>query len=367
MMIDLFRPYRIGKLELKNRFVRSATYDNTADGEGLVTDASVAIYRELGQAEIGLVITGFAFVSRPGQVFPGQYGADTDAVIPGLRRLVQAVHQGGSKIALQIVHGGINVRQGDMTALAVSKTPQMEKPHREVTDAEIEAIIGDFTAAAIRARSAGFDAVQLHGAHGYLMSQFLSPLTNHRTDRWGGSIENRCRFHLEVIRRIRRAVGADFPILIKFGAKDELEGGLTLDDGIEAARLMVIEGIAAIEVSAGMSSTGPHAANPTRKAGEGEQPVFRERAAAVKRAVTVPIITVSGIRSLALAQNIVTSGDADLVAMCRPFIREPGLIKRWKENDGAVAKCISCNQCLHNGIVLECGLERRLRERVVAG
>jgi 2,4-dienoyl-CoA reductase-like NADH-dependent reductase (Old Yellow Enzyme family) len=341
--------------------VRSATFDGTADDAGMVTDASVAIYRNLGKGEIGLVVTGFAFVSAPGQVFLGQFGANSDAMILGLRRLVQAVHESGSKIAMQIVHGGINVMKEGVTALAVSRIPQIDKPHREIADAEIEAIINDFTAAARRAREAGFDAVQLHGAHGYLMSQFLSPLMNHRTDRWGGNIENRRRFHLEVIRRIRRTVGADFPMLLKFGAKDELDGGLTLEDGIEAARLMVREGIEAIEVSAGMSSSGPRAANPTRKAGETEWPYFRERAAVVKKAVTVPVIAVGGIRSLAQAQDIVDSGDADLISMCRPFIREPGLLKRWQENDSSAARCISCNRCYQDGITLDCGLERRRR------
>jgi len=356
--MNLFQPYRMGTLELKNRFVRSATFDGTADHSGAVTDASVALYHTLGQGEIGLIVTGFAFVSALGQVVPGQYGAHRDDMIPGLRRLAQAVHQGGSKTALQIVHGGINIRMEGVTALAVSRMPQMDKPHREMADEEIDGIVNDFTSAAVRAREAGFDGVQLHGAHGYLMSQVLSPLTNRRKDPWGGSNENRRRFHLEVIRRIRRAVGVDFTLMIKFGAQDELDGGLTLDEGVEAARVMAKEGIEAIEVSAGWSLIGHFAANPTRKAGEPEWPVFRERAAAIKRAVTTPVIAVGGIRSLTMAQNIVESGDADLISMCRPFIREPGLVRRWLEKDKGAARCISCNQCIQIGTAVECGLER---------
>jgi 2,4-dienoyl-CoA reductase-like NADH-dependent reductase (Old Yellow Enzyme family) len=369
MSIDLFEPYKIAKLELRNRWVRSATWDATAaDSSGAATDKSVALYRELGKGGIGLIVSGYAFVSSPhGKANPGQYGVYSDDMIPGLRRVVEAVHQGGAKIALQIVHAGINsgyLAGRGVMLMAMSRMPELSRSHREMTDEEIEGIISDFAAAAVRGREAGFDAIQLHGAHGYLMSQVESPLFNKRTDRWGGSAENRRRFHLEVIRRIRKSIGTGFPLLIKFGVQDDREGGLSLNEGLETARQMVAEGIDAIEVSAGVGQSAQ-----ATKEGEPERWYFHERTAAVKKAVAVPVIAVGGIRSLGMAKSIVDRGDADLISMCRPFIREPGLLVRWRRGDSAPAKCISCNRCfpiVSRGEPLECGEERRLREEAAS-
>lgn len=359
----LFESCKIGGLDLKNHFVRSATWDGSADSSGAVTDNSVAIYEELGKGNIGLIVSGYAFVSAHGQANPGQYGIHNDDMIPGMQRMVKAAHRDDTKIALQIVHGGVNsgylVEKG-VTLLAFSKLPDMKRPHREMTEEDIEGIIADFAKAAVRGREAGFDAIQLHGAHGYLMSQIQSPLFNRRTDRWGSNAENRRRFHLEVIRRIRQAIGNDFPLFIKFGVMDDRTGGLALDEGIETSRQMVSAGLDAIEVSGGVGQ-----ASLTVKEGDPEQTPFRERAAAVKKAVDVPVIAVAGIRMVETAEDIVASGDADMVSMCRPFIREPGLLVRWQNGDRAQAKCISCNRCfpiVSRGEPLECGEDRRLRE-----
>ncbi len=352
----LFEPCRIGNLELKNRFVRSATWDATADETGRVTDASLEIYRRLGEGDIGLIISGYAFVSAHGQAIPGQYGVHNDDMISGLSQLAQVVHEGGGKIALQIVHAGIGsvyLAQAGVTMLAVSEMLEVKRPHREMTDEEVEGIIDDFVAAAVRGREAGFDAIQLHGAHGYLMSQFISPLFNQRTDRWGGSPENRRRFHTEVVRRVRQAIGPDFPFFIKFGVMDDREGGLFLEEGVEAAQQMVKAGIDAIEVSAGVGQAAYRS--------QSDEPVmtpFRERASVVKRSVTVPVALVGGIRSLETAKDIIESGDADIVSMCRPFIREPNLISRWQQGETTPATCITCNRCMaiaRRGEPLECG------------
>ena len=359
----MFEPCRIGNLEIKNRFVRSATWDATADESGAVTDTSVAFYKRLGEGGIGLIVSGYAFVSTHGQAVHGQYGVYSDDMVRGLSRLARAVHEGGSKVALQIVHAGINsgylVQEG-FTLPAVSIIPGVKRSHREMTNEDIEGIIDGFAEAAVRAGEAGFDAVQLHGAHGYLMSQFISPLYNQRTDRWGGSPENRRSFHTEVVRRVRRAIGPDFPFFIKFGVMDDQEDGLTLEEGIEAAQQMVAAGIDAVEVSAGVGQ----AVYRTRE-GEPVTIPFRERAAAVKRAVDVPVILVGGIRSLEIAQDIVESGDADMVSMCRPFIREPHLVSRWQRGETAPATCITCNRCMaivQRAEPLECGEDRRLQE-----
>ena len=368
MSPNLFEPSSAGSLKMRNRFVRSATWDGSADEQGAVTDQSLDIYRELGKGGIGLIISGYAFVSSHGQANPGQYGIHNDDMIPGLRRMVEAAHQEGTRIAVQIVHAGINsgyLTGKGVTPLAISRMQEMERPHQEMTDEDIEGVIADFAAGAVRGREAGFDAIQLHGAHGYFMSQVISPLFNRRTDRWGGNAENRRRFHLEVIRKVRQAIGDDFPLMIKFGVMDDREGGLSLEEGIEAARQMVAAGIDAIEVSAGVGQSVT-----TGKEGAAEQTPFRERAAAVKRAVTVPVMVVAGIRTLETAQGIVDSGDADMVSRCRPFIREPDLVARWQRGETAPATCISCNRgfpIVARGEPLECGEERRLREEAAAG
>lgn len=368
--MELFESCSVGTLELRNRFVRSATFDGCGDSSGAVTDVSVELYRVLGQGGLGLIVSAFAFVSSHGQAVPGQYGAHNDDMIPSLRRLVQTAHRGNTKIALQICHGGINspyLNAVGSTTLAVSTMSEVSTPHREMTGEEIESIIADFVAAAVRGREAGFDAIQLHGAHAYLMSQFLSPVFNHRTDQWGGSAENRRRFHLEAIRKVRQAIGADFPLMIKLGVEEDKEGGLSLSESLETAQQMVSNGIDAIEVSTGSEVVTTYA--PVKKKDAPEQAYFRERAAALKRAADVPIMVVAGIRSLEMAQDIVDSGDADLISMCRPLIREPDLVARWQRGQTEPAKCISCNKCgniAQGGEPLECGEERRIREERAA-
>lgn len=343
-MINLFEPFNIGKLELRNRFIRSATWDATADVNGKVTDDSVAVHRQLANGGVGLIVTGFAFASLLGRAVHGQYGVHSNDMIPGLRRLVRAAHRGGAKIAIQIAHAGIIgnfLQHQGLTALAVSGMPELSKAHREITEEDIGVIISQFVAAVLRAAEAGFDAVQFHAAHGYLMSQFISPRYNRRADRWGGSLENRTRFHLEVIKRARLAVGSGFPLLVKLGVQDDRENGLSLSEGLATAGLMVKASIEAIEVSSGFGT-----AIRAMTAGEPEQAYFRDRATAVRKAVSVPVVAVGGIRSLETASSIVNDSDADLVAMCRPFISEPDLIARWQRGEQAPARCLSCNKCM---------------------
>lgn len=367
MSVDLFSPYRIGQLELRNRFVRSATWDASADTSGAATDVSVDIIRELARGGVGLIVTGYAYVSPLAQAAPGQYGIHVDEMIPGLRRMVQAAHEGGAKIAVQIMHAGINshyLPANGIEMLAVSSRADTMASHHEMTDEEVEGIIADFVAAAVRGREAGFDAIQLHGAHGYLMSQFLTPLYNRRTDRWGGDAENRRRFHLEVALRVRRALGPAFPLLIKLGIQDADVAGLPLREGVETGKQLVEQGIDAIEVSGGLGGSIRAA-----RGDEPERPYFREQCAALKKETSVPVIEVGGIRSLAMAQSIVDNGDADLISMSRPFIREPDLVLRWQRGNREPATCVSCSRCfgiLAKGERLECAQERRLREEAAS-
>jgi len=311
----------------------------------MVSDRSLALYHELGRSGVGLVITGFAFVSTNGQALPGQYSVCTDQMVPGLRRIVDAVHHGGTKIAIQIVHAGINsdyLRRKGIETVGMSHLHGMDIPHREMTSGEIRGVIEDFARAAVRCREAGFDAIQLHSAHGYLLNQALSPKYNRRTDRWGGNPEKRRSLHIEIIKGIRREIGSGFPLLMKLGVMEDEEGGLSLEEGVSAAGYMVDAGLDAIEISAGDSE---HVTPPALADGAEYTP-FRVRAAAIKRVVPIPVIAVGGIRKYETAKSIIVEGDADMVAMCRPFIREPRLVARWRRGDRASAKCISCSRCM---------------------
>lgn len=368
-MTRLFDSITIDGIKIRNRFMRSATWDRTATDDGEVTDDSVKMIDGLACGGVGLIVTGYAYVSDHGKAAIRQFGISDDRYVKGLRRLVKAAHDQGAKIAVQIAHGGIGLGllgRTDRVALAPSQIEGYPLSHREMTSAEIVELVLDFGAAAGRARQAGFDAVQLHGAHGYLMSQFLSPRSNRRTDDWGGSPENRRRFHVEVTRSVRRAVGEGYPVWIKLGLRDYTEDGLELSEGLETLKALIGEGLSAAEISAGF---GGGAARVSRPEDE-ERAYFREESAEAKRAVDIPVMLVGGIRSLSMAEGVLSGGDADMISMCRPFIREPDLIGRWQHGDTAPAKCISCAKCLGAGVrgePLQCEEERRLREEAAAG
>jgi len=240
----------------------------------------------------------------------------------------------------------------------------------ELTKVEINDIVVAFAQGARRAKTWGFDAVQLHGAHGYLINQFLSPLTNLRTDEYGGGIDNRCRFMLEVYRRVRETVGPDYPVLIKLNAADNLDGGLELDDGVYAAKKLADAGIDAIEVSTGTSASGKE--NPARtkiKAPENEA-YNLEPAHKVKAAVGCPVMVVGGFRSYEVAEKAISDDGMDFIAMARPLIREPGLANRWRQGDRSPATCISCNSCFGPGLGeggIYCLIEKKEREKAAKG
>jgi len=363
-----FDPIVIDGVKLRNRFMRSATWDASARDDGSVTDASVRIFENLARGGVGLIVTGYAYVSDVGKAAVGQYGIAEDRHIPGLRRLADAAHAGGARIAVQIGHGGNNLRllgHSERTALCPSAVEDEAWPQRSFTGEEIEQTIADFAAAAVRAREAGFDAVQLHFAHGYLGSQFLSPVSNWRADAWGGSPEKRRRFHVEVVRAARKAVGADFPVWAKFGLI-EGEGGFSLEEGLDALKAMVAEGLSAVEISVGQGGSSVRPALPD----DPESVYFRAEAAAAKKAAGIPTMLIGGIGRVETAEEIIAAGDADIISLARPLIREPSLIARWQSGDRARVKCIRCNKCLAAAFaqrVFECQQEAMLRQQAAAG
>jgi 2,4-dienoyl-CoA reductase-like NADH-dependent reductase (Old Yellow Enzyme family) len=342
----LFTPVRIGSLELRNRIARSATAESLSGPDGAPGDRVAAIYRQLAAGGVGLIITGHAFVHPGGRCHAMMSGIHHDGLIDPYVLLARAAHAGGAKIAMQINHGG---RACDPTVVpepvapsAVPASPGRPLPHSLDVD-EIGSIVAAFGGAAARAKTAGFDAVQIHSAHGYLLSQFLSPLANRRTDRYGGSLENRARMLAEVAGEIRRVVGHDFPVLVKLGVTDNDEGGLTVEEGAQVAAWLPGFGIDAVE-----TSTGAKGAIQTRITRENREAYLLPLAREVRRRSPIPILLVGGLRSRPVMERVLAEG-IEMVSLSRPLIREPDLPRKLAAAADARAECVSCNRCWPRG------------------
>jgi 2,4-dienoyl-CoA reductase-like NADH-dependent reductase (Old Yellow Enzyme family) len=369
-MKQIFDKTVINGMALNNRLVRSATWEGMCEGDGRPTAKLASCYRDLADGGVGLIITGYTFVRLDGKQMPGKMGIHTDSFAAEMRNLVRAVHQVGGKICVQLVHAGgqTNTKTAGRKPLAPSavKVDQFPEEPEAMTGKDIEEIVRAFGDGARRAREYGFDAVQLHAAHGYLINQFLSPHTNRRTDGYGGPVENRCRFLLEVYRRVRCEAGTDFPVLVKLNGSDNLEGGLDIRDATYAAHLLDGEKIDAIEVSGGTSASKDKA--PVRiKIDKPEQEAYNlALAEEIRKAVTCPVMVVGGFRSFEVASKAVAEEGMDYVALSRPFIREPRLAERWQEGDRVRARCISCNGCFKPGLReggIYCVVEKKEREK----
>jgi 2,4-dienoyl-CoA reductase-like NADH-dependent reductase (Old Yellow Enzyme family) len=280
--------------------------------------------------------------------------------------MVKAVHDNGGKIAMQLAHAGSNAatRLSGLEAIGPSVFETKTGPvGREMTLTDMGKVAQAFAAAALRARTAGFDAVQIHAAHGYLLSQFLSPYFNKRKDEYGGSIQNRVRFAVEVLETIRVAVGPDCPVFIKINAEDFLPDGLNVDDMVAAAQALEGAGIDGIEMSGGTFLSGKNYPSRQGKPGPGEPEAYYESAARYYKArVKAPLMLVGGLRTLETSQALVRNGVADYISMCRPFIREPGLVNRWKSGDIRAAFCVSDSGCFKPGFEgkgISCVVEAR--------
>lgn len=350
-MSKLFEKTAIKSLELANRFVRSATWEGMAETDGSCTQELIDITAGLAKGGAGLIITGHAYVSPEGQAGPWQIGVHNDEMLPGLTNMAAAVHRSGGKVALQIAHAGCYGFVSATGIEPVGPSPGIAEKIpfcRELTCAEISAVCVAFGRAAGRAKAAGFDAVQIHAAHGYLLSEFLSPFFNRRTDHYGGSVGNRARIVLEVLQSVRKAVGDDYPVLIKLNSEDFIEGGLSVDDMLAIAALLEKAGIDAVEMSGGtIYASADYSTVRTGALAKPEQEVYyRGAAARFKAAFSVPLMLVGGIRSFEVAEALVNDGNADYIALCRPLIREPGLVSRWRSGDRRKAGCLSENACL---------------------
>ncbi len=328
-MGSLFEETEINGMTLPNRFVRSATWDGLATDDGACTARMVDLLTELAKGGVGLIITGHAYVHQNGKHQDWQLGIHRNNLIPGLKKLTDKVHEQGGRIVLQLGYGGFYLSKLRL---------------RNLTLSDIQDMARDYGQAALRVKKAGFDGVQIFAAHGFLLSQFLCPRYNDRTDEYGGSVENRARTLLEVTRAVRDAVGTRYPVLAKINCRDFVENGLTLKDSLEVGAMLEKAGIDAIELSGGLLNL-PNLMKEGIDSEEDEAG-FKNEAKAFKERISTPLLPVGGIRSFSVAEKLIEEGYADYISMCRPFIREPSLINRWKSGDRKKTTCISCNNCI---------------------
>ena len=351
-MSRLFEKTKINTLELSNRFVRSATWEGLADDNGAVTPKLIDTMTELAKGGVGMIITGHTFVSLEGQATPRQLGVYTDDLVKGLGEMTKAVHDCGGKIVLQLAHAGNFAAEQIVktTPLVPSNFEGVAKtPRKEIAPQDIPNIASVFGQAATRAKTAGFDGVQIHSAHGYFLSQFLSPAFNQRKDEFGGNIQNRSRIVLEVYQAVRKAVGNNFPVMIKMNCQDFEKNGLSLEDAVILGKMLADAGIDAIELSGGLLTSIKFSPSRMGIKSQDKEAYFREQAKIFKKEIDIPLILVGGIRSFEVAEQMVEQGTADYISMSRPLIREPDLIKRWKDGDRRKAECKSDNQCFKPG------------------
>lgn len=347
-MKSLYDQTELAGMRLKNRFVRSATYEGFADEKGYITEKLYEVYENLAKGGVGTIITGLTAVSNLEQAYPGQMGIFDDTFIDEYLKLTEMVHGYNAKIIMQLACKGSQTPPEENSGktvwgpsvvedLACKNTP------REMTKEDIRIVQTAFADAAVRAKRAGFDGVQIHVAHGYLLNKFLTPYYNRRTDEYGGNIEDRARMVLETYKAIRGKVGPDYPMLIKINSEDFIEQGMTFSDCKYVCKQLAELGIDAIEISGGTFGTRLEKGVIRRVTPENES-YFQSYAAEIAQDIKTPVILVGGNRNVKGLTDILNETSIEYFSLSRPLICESNLINRW-EQDTSPAKCISCNKC----------------------
>lgn len=318
-------PVKIGSLELNSRIVMPPMATYYAQDNTTVTEVLLDYYRERAKnPNIDLIITEHAFIELAGRANVGQVSIANDGDVEGLRKLVDAIHEYGCKTFAQINHAGSAAPADDNGREAVSASAivfpgKLRKPipprvPHALSAEEIADLRNCFVRAALRAKEVGYDGVEIHSAHGYLLNQFYSPLTNKRTDAYGGSLENRIRFHLEVLEAVREAVGADYPVAIRLGGCDYMEGGSTIADAVFAAKKFEETGSDLIDLSGGLCGF-------QRPDGDMQPGYFKDLSAAVMEGVSVPVLLTGGVHTRAEAEALLAEGAADLIGVGRELLK----------------------------------------------
>ena len=370
----LEQPIRIGNIEVKNRIVKAAVVENMATEDGRVTDELIRVYEKAAQGGAGLIISGGTYVQTSGRNVKFQTGAHHDDLIPGLARMARAGQSNGARMVLQISHGGRQCPPEFVGDDVIGPSPVMDTltkvMPRAMSEDEIEETVASFGMAALRAREAGFDGVEIMAGHGYLINEFLARRTNRREDKWGGSLENRARFLFRVIETIRRTVGPDYPVLIKINTEDQMKNGFSLDECAWVCGRLPGLGIDAVKFSGGTYESALNIARGDipeaeiledyqgwerfrikmiirlmRRKFRFSEAYFLDNVKRLRKGIDIPVILVGGLRSPAIMERIVQAGDADMIALGRPLIRQPGWPNRILAGDDRAATCINCNRC----------------------
>ncbi len=352
-MSKLFEKVNTLGFESKNRFVRSATWERYADEKGHMTDVLYKIYEKLAQNEIGVTITGYANIVAEEKPNAGMMGIYSDEFIDEYKKLTDICHKYGNKIIMQIAYGGTKTTYNVGERVIYAPSAVAEKSTgtigKEMTKEEIDYIVKAFASAAKRVKESGFDAVEIHGAHTYLINQFLSPYYNRRTDEYGGSLENRFRFLKEICNEVRKNVGDDFPVIVKLTATEFFDGGLTFEETKKICIMLEKIGVNALEISGNVHGKA--------KAMVGQEfdghiiekeGYFINFAKEIKELVNIPIITVGGFETLSGIEEKFEETGVDFFAISRPLISEPTLIKTWKDMGNKKTRCIRCSKCRTN-------------------
>ena len=315
-----------GKLALRNRLVMPPMATSKANPDGSVSAGLLEYYDEKSRGgAMGLVITEHCCITQQGKNRAGQPSVADDRMVEGLAELAATFHRNGSKAVVQINHSGA-ASDPAATGLEVVSASAVQIPGRPnetpraLTCDEIDVIVGEFAAAGRRVKAAGFDGVEIHAAHGYLLDQFFSPLTNVRTDGYGGDVGGRIRMHLEVIAAVREAVGAEFPVLLRLGACDYMEGGATIEDSVIAAAAFERAGVDILDITGGLRGY--------IRLGHDEPGYFAESSHAVRAVVSIPVILTGGVTEAAQAERLLEEGAADLIGVGRAILRDSG----WAQN-----------------------------------
>ncbi|URZ05679.1 NADH:flavin oxidoreductase [Clostridium felsineum] len=363
--IDVFAPSELARIRLNNRIIRGATDEGLADESGNPTEKLIKLYETLAEGGVGGIITGYMSVSKDGEsMMPGMTMIESDERITRLAKVVNRIHEMGTPIICQIAHCGRNGIAGK------------EFNVNKISEETIERVINDFACAAIRAEKAGFDGVEIHLAHGYFLSEILSPHTNKRKDKWGGSTEKRVRIVKEILMKIRFKL-PNYPILVKVNGNEIYKDGIHTEECVQISRLLEKCGVGAIEVSCGidwkqmgpargkvpvemimhdypgiknLSKTVKTLVKPFIPMMMKEASVDRKYnvtvAKKIKELVGVPVIVIGGIHDLKDIESTINEDGIDFVSMSRPLILEPGLINKFKQQKEQKAKCLCCNYCL---------------------
>ena len=347
-MKTMFDPIKIGAMTLPNRMIRSAVLEMGTVEDGRITFEMAKVFEELATKDIGLIITGMMGVDYNSCHFEGMARMYADDFASQLKPIVDHVHSFGTKIVVQLGHCGCKstvIDKGDQPyAPSVIETAP-GKFAKEMTEEEIDALVAAYGEAARKCKEAGADGVQIHGAHGYLISQFISPYYNKRTDKYGGTIENRARVLFDACRAIQKAAGKDYPLLVKINCKDLVDETITLEECVWVCKELEKMGVLAVEISAGVGISSKTSPAQRFAQKEENEAYFSKEANVIADQILIPVISVGGYRTPSVIERVLNEGNIAGISLGRPLILQPCLIKRWKDGNREKAQCISCSRC----------------------